>query len=559
MQLDDLLSLIGGLALFLYGMHMMSEGLEQTAGDKLQSILEKLTKNRFLAIVVGALITILIQSSSATTVMVIGFVSSGLMPLNKAVWIIMGANIGTTVTGQLIALDVGEIAPIFAFIGAVMVTFLKNRKANHIGMVIAGLGFLFIGMDMMSGSMKPLRDSEAFIQLMTTFSNPLFGIAAGAIFTAIIQSSSASIGILQSLANNNLISLQSAAYVLYGQNIGTCITAFLASLGGNRNAKRAALIHMLFNCIGTLIFLAVCLTFPFTDFVASLTPDAPMSQIANIHTIFNITTTLILLPFGNKIAQFTLNLIPLLDNEKTAKPASFVSELHIGTSAMAVSQLKKDVQKMMFLSKESFTSITETLIEGAKCNASFIKENENKINSISYRISQFMTKLSKLELQEMDQQRCNIYFKLSMDIERIGDHIMNLMDYGKMLNRNEIHFDNNHQQELKKLAKAIHACYEIIEKEDLYTENDKFLRIEELEQQTDDLNIKYRNRQIQRLENDEIDPKTAIIYADLLSNIERIADHMLNIAQAAHTMEISLQITANSMINKHMHDASVTK
>lgn len=541
MQVQDILTLLGGLSLFLYGMHMMSDGLEQTAGDKLESILERLTRNRLLAIFVGALITALIQSSSATTVMVIGFVSAGLMKLDKAVWVIMGANIGTTLTGQLIALDIGAIAPIFALIGTIMATFMKNKKINHIGEVIAGLGILFIGMNFMGDAMKPLQDSEGFIALMTTFSNPLFGILAGAIFTAIIQSSSASIGILQTLANNNLITLQSASFVLYGQNIGTCITAFIASLGGNRNAKRTALIHLMFNCFGTFIFLIICLATPFTDFVANLTPDAPMAQIANVHTIFNLSTTLLLLPFGQKLADITLTLIPLQDGEKLAKPASLVDELAIGTSVMAVAQLKKDVRKMLKLTEESFGSITETLIAGAKCNSELIKDHEDHINKLNMRISEFMTQISKLELQESDQQRCNMYFKLSLDVERIGDHIMNLMDYGKMLNKKEIHFDETHKEELTKLANTIQDCYAIIENEDLYTENDKFERIEQLEQRTDDMNYAYRENQIQRLLNKETDPKTTVIYADLLTNIERIADHMLNIAQASHSMEINLQ------------------
>lgn len=541
MELEDLLSLIGGLSLFLYGMHMMSYGLEQTAGDKLQSILEKLTRNRFLAIVVGILITVVIQSSSATTVMVIGFVSAGIMKLDKAVWIIMGANVGTTVTGQLIALDIGAIAPIFALVGTIMATFMKSKKANHLGEVIAGLGILFIGMNFMSDSMVPLQNSPEFISAMTTFSNPLIGITAGALFTAIIQSSSASIGILQTLASNNLITLQSASFVLYGQNIGTCITSFIASLGGNRNAKRAALIHLMFNFIGTAIFLIICLSTPFTEFVASLTPNAPMSQIANVHTIFNISTTLILLPFGTKLANITLTLIPIQDNEKAAKASAFVDEVHIGTSALAVTQLKKDIRKMLKVTEKSFKSINYTLINDAKCESELIQGNEEYINEINYRISDFMTKLTTLELQESDQQKCNMYFKLSLDIERIGDHIVNLMEYGQMLNRKEIHFDDTHHEEILELSTTIQHCYEIIENDDLYTENDKFALIEELERQTDEMNYKFRENQIKRLKNKEIDPKTTVMYSDLLTNFERIADHMLNIAQAAHSMEMNLQ------------------
>ena len=257
MSITNILSLLGGLALFLYGMQMMSGGLEAAAGNKMKQILERLTSNRFLAVAVGALITAVIQSSSATTVMVVGFVNSGMMTLSQAVWIIMGANIGTTITGQLIALDVGMLAPLFAFCGVAMVVFLKNPKSHHYGEIIAGLGVLFIGMGMMSDSMKPLREVPEFVQLMTSFSNPIIGIGVGALFTAVIQSSSASVGILQSLASNGLIGLSDAVFVLFGQNIGTCITAVLAAIGTSKNAKRTTLIHLLFNMIGTTVVMSV--------------------------------------------------------------------------------------------------------------------------------------------------------------------------------------------------------------------------------------------------------------------------------------------------------------
>ena len=291
MGITEILGLLGGLALFLYGMQMMSNGLEDAAGNKMKSILEKLTANRFLGVAVGAGITAVIQSSSATTVMVVGFVNSGMMTLNQAVWIIMGANIGTTITGQLIALDVGMMAPLFAFIGVAMIVFLKNPKAHHIGKILAGLGVLFIGMEMMGEAMYPLRESEAFISLMTKFSNPLLGILAGAAFTAVIQSSSASVGILQALASGGLIPFSSSVFVLFGQNIGTCITAVLASIGTSRSAKRTTIIHLMFNVIGTTVFTILCICFPLADLVASFTPNAPAAQIANMHTTFNIVTT----------------------------------------------------------------------------------------------------------------------------------------------------------------------------------------------------------------------------------------------------------------------------
>ncbi len=279
MGFELLLGLLGGLALFLYGMQMMSTNLAAAAGNKMKQILERLTSNRFLGVLVGAVITALIQSSSATTVMVVGFVNSGLMTLSQAVWVIMGANIGTTITGQLIALDVGALAPLIAFVGVAILVFVKNKKIQHIAGIVAGIGVLFIGMDMMSSAMSPLREEPQFVEMMTKFSNPLLGILVGAGFTALIQSSSASVGILQALAMSGVIDLHSAVFVLFGQNIGTCITAVLASIGTTRNAKRATAIHLLFNLIGTVVFVVLSLVTPFTDVMISLAPEIPWRRL----------------------------------------------------------------------------------------------------------------------------------------------------------------------------------------------------------------------------------------------------------------------------------------
>ena len=310
MSITNLLMLLGGLGLFLYGMQMMGSGLEAAAGNRMKRILERLTSNPILGVLVGAVITAVVQSSSATTVMVVGFVNSGMMTLRQAVWVIMGANIGTTITGQLIALDVGAIAPLFAFIGVVLVVFIKKQSVRYYGQIIAGLGILFIGMDMMSSSMAPLRESEAFVNLLTQFSNPVLGILAGAVFTAIIQSSSASVGILQALASSGVIGLSNAVFVLFGQNIGTCITAVLASVGTSRNAKRTTIIHLMFNIFGTVLFTVICIFSPLTDWVSSWTPGSPSAQIANMHTLFNIVTTLLLLPFGGYLAKLATRILP---------------------------------------------------------------------------------------------------------------------------------------------------------------------------------------------------------------------------------------------------------
>ena len=352
MELNDILLLLGGLALFLYGMQMMGNGLETAAGNKMKSILEKLTSNRIKGVLVGAAITAVIQSSSATTVMVVGFVNSGLMTLNQAVWVIMGANIGTTITGQLIALDIDVIAPLFAFAGVAVIMFAKNEKIKHISEIFAGLGVLFIGMGMMGDAMAPLQQSETFIGFMANFNNPLVGILIGAVFTAIIQSSSASVGILQALASTGAIPLSSAVFILFGQNIGTCITAVLASIGTKVNAKRTTVIHLMFNIIGTVLFSVICLITPFTDWIAVLTPDNPVAQIANVHTTFNIVTTLVLLPFGTLMAKAAKVLLPDKEGqEEDIKRLKYICPFEnnhtVGHAAMVISQIENEVERML--------------------------------------------------------------------------------------------------------------------------------------------------------------------------------------------------------------------
>ena len=351
MGITEVLQLLGGLALFLYGMQMMSTGLETSAGNKMKTILEKLTSNRIKGVIAGAIITAVIQSSSATTVMVVGFVNSGLMTLRQAVWVIMGANIGTTITGQLIALDVGAMAPFFAFVGVACIMFVKKEKVRHISEVIAGFGVLFIGMDMMGAAMVPLQSSEVFINFMTTFQNPLAGIAMGAIFTAIIQSSSASVGILQALATAGLVPLSSAVYILFGQNIGTCITAVLASIGTKTNAKRTTIIHLMFNIFGSVLFTIITMVTPFTDLMAQTAPGNPAAQIANVHTTFNIITTLLLLPFGTYMAKLAEKILPESEKEKEEVKrlkyiVPFETNYQVGHAAIVQTQVEKEVDRM---------------------------------------------------------------------------------------------------------------------------------------------------------------------------------------------------------------------
>ena len=534
----DFLSLLGGLALFLYGMQMMSVGLEAATGNRMKQILEKLTSNRFLAVAVGAAITAVIQSSSATTVMVVGFVNSGMMTLQQAVWIIMGANIGTTITGQLIALDVGLLAPLFAFSGVSMVVFLKAPKAHHFGEILAGLGVLFIGMQMMGDAMRPLREVPEFVNLMTKFSNPVIGIGVGALFTAVIQSSSASVGILQSLAGNGLIGLGDAVFVLFGQNIGTCITAVLAAIGTSRNAKRTTLIHLLFNIIGTTIFTIVCLLFPLTALVESLTPGNASAQIANMHTLFNIATMLILLPFGQYLAVLTEKILPDSKEEEQqenifafANDEFMKNNLQLGFSAVYLKQLGEEVRKMLRLAKDNVDLCFQAMIDKDPDAATKADETEETIDLMNKELGRYISKILIHDKTGNDIEAIEEYFRIIGNIERIGDHAVNISGYVYVMDKNEITFSESAQEELRRMQDTCATALNLLSNMD--REPTEWLsKIAALEQQMDDMTETYRNHHIERMKEGLCSERGCILFSELLTDFERMGDHILNIAQA---------------------------
>ena len=538
MSVSGLLSLLGGLALFLYGMQMMSSGLEAAAGSKMKLILERLTANRFLGVLVGAGITAVIQSSSATTVMVVGFVNSGMMTLNQAVWIIMGANIGTTITGQLIALDVGALAPLFAFIGVAMVVFVKMPRAHHIGQIMAGLGVLFIGMEMMSSSMMPLRDSQAFVDLMTRFSNPLLGIAVGALFTALIQSSSASVGILQALATSGAISFSSSVFILFGQNIGTCITAVLASIGTSRSAKRATIIHLMFNIIGTVLFTILCILFPLADLVASFTPDAPAAQIANMHTIFNIVTTLLLLPLGNQLASLAVRILPEQPEENRDEmhleyltPVQVSSkDGNLGASAIHIGQLQQELDRMLDMAQDNIETSFDAVLSRDSSLLTKAEKMESYLDFLNKEISKYISRLFTYETNVEGSSIVSRSFTISGDLERMGDHAINICGYSKLLEERHIQFSAQAQEEICQMRdiclEALNALHQR-EAGDLLWLTD----VSALEQRIDDMTDLFRKDQLERMKAGTCSDEACILYSELLTDFERIGDHVLNIAQ----------------------------
>lgn len=538
MKITDILGLLGGLALFLYGMQMMSDGLEDAAGNRMKKILEKLTSNRFLGVLVGAGITAVIQSSSATTVMVVGFVNSGMMTLQQAVWIIMGANIGTTITAQLITLDVGMLAPLLAFLGVAMIVFLKAPRAHHFGKILAGFGVLFIGMDMMGAAMEPLEQSKAFISLMTTFSNPVLGILAGMVFTAVIQSSSASVGILQALAMNGLIPFSSAVFVLFGMNIGTCITAVLAAIGTNRSAKRTTVIHLLFNVIGTAVFTVLCLNLPIAQWIGSITPGDPSAQIANMHTTFNIATTLLLLPFGTYMAKLATKLLPESEKErKTATALGTLTEEYrrgsttLGASAVHTDLLRNEIARMLMLAEENTYRSYQAVLDTDVAALRELESVEQTIDAMNKEISQFISHILVHNNSNENVSQINEYFLITGNAERIGDHAANIGGYAETIKRLSIIFSDTARAELVEMqAITRKALQRVAQREGEPTQ--WLAKIAAMEQKIDDMTKEYRQKHLDRMHKGLCSEEACILYSELLTDFERIGDHILNIAQS---------------------------
>ena len=527
-----IIKLLGGLGLFIYGMKLMGDGLENAAGEGLKKILEKVTKNPIIAVIVGAIVTAVIQSSSATTVMVVGFVNAGLMNLAQAAGIIMGANIGTTITAQLVSFKLTEIAPIFAFAGAMMVMFVKGKKNREIGNIILGFGILFIGMGTMSSSMKPLTSSPVFEQVLSTVGNNWFlGILAGAIITAVLQSSSATTGILVALATAGALDINAALPIIMGCNIGTCVTAMIATVGTNKTAHKAALLHLIFNLVGTIIFLPFIITNVLGNFVAGFSGDVSR-QIANSHTIFNVVNTIIMVPLIPILIKIVNKLIPGEDTDDEKAGVKYIDNRLLETPVIAAGQVIKETIRMANKSKKSlelamsaFNNNDEKLVEK-------VYENEKVINTLEESITTYLVKLSKCELSDKEKNIVAATFHIVNDIERIGDHAENLADLTIQKINKKLEYSTEALEELKSIyestIKAVDIAVESYENRDV----EKAKSVMEVESQIDKKQRKFRDLHIKRLYDGSCNAYAGAIYLDLLSNLERIGDHSTNIAES---------------------------
>ena len=546
MSINDvgmLFSFIGGLGMFLYGMNIMADGLQKSAGGKMQKLMGFLTKNRLMAILVGAGVTAIIQSSSATTVMVVGFVNAGMLELAQAVGVIMGANIGTTITAWIVSMsEWGSImkpeffAPLLLGIGAFLVLFTKSEKKKKVGEILVGFSILFIGLSFMSDAIKPYRDAPVFADAFAVLGkNPVLAILAGAVVTAIIQSSSASVGILQTLALNGVVNWQSAVFITLGQNIGTCVTALISSAGAGKNAKRASIIHLLFNVIGAVIFgIIMFILFRFNPVWGSSTINSV--EISIFHTVFNVLNTLMLVPFADKLVKLSTYIIREDKSEEQPEISAsgemrrHLDERILGNPAFAMDAVLGEVNVMGQSTLLNLKKSLEGIETGNKETIRSVFQNEKIINEMEKILTAFLVRVDNLSLTEEQHQVIKNLFYTVSDLERVGDHAENIAELADNMRKDDVTFSKKGFKDLKLISsETILALESALKARELSSTQDA-IQEADYERNVDKLEDELREKHIQRLSKGKCEPESGVVFLDLISNLERIADHATNIA-----------------------------
>lgn len=530
-------ALLGGLGLFLYGMKLMSDGLEAAAGDKLRNGLERLTKNRFAAIGVGAGVTAVIQSSSATTVMVVGFVNAGLMSLTQALFVGMGANIGTTITAQIVAFNITKVAPLILFAGVIIMMFVKKRSVRRIGEVIGGLGILFFGMNVMSTSLAPLKDFEPFVQLLSTFDNPWIGLLAGAAVTAVIQSSSATMGIIQAFAIQGVMGLDSAVFVILGLNIGTCVTALIASIGGTKTAKRTAVALLFFNVIGAFIFMGLMQFLPIVDWVKSWSPGNAARQFANFHTFFNIVTTVIFVAIPSVLTKISYLIVRGEDQKLEGRKLKFLQPPLPESPVVVVSLATKEVVRMEQIAADNFQLAVDAFIQSDEKMVDEVSRRESVVNFLNHEITKELSELSRAELSEVDSKIVTELMNAVMNIERVSDIALNVSELAMYRLEGKIKLSKKAVAEIETMnelvKEALRGVIYAVETRDVQTAK----RVVEIEDEADMMEAKIKKNHIKRLKKKDCTPTASTAFIDIISMMERVADHCANIAKVLIEMD----------------------
>lgn len=529
--ISNILLAMGGLGLFLYGMKLMGDGLELAAGSRLRKMLEKLTTNRYLGALVGLVVTGIIQSSTAVSVMVVGFVNAEIMTLSQAIGVIMGANIGTTVTSILLSFKISTYAPIAIFIGAFMVVLCKKNNHKYAGQIIAGFGILFFGMSTMSGGLEPLADSPFFKDILTSVSNPFVGILVGVIFAAAIQSSSASVGVLQALGAVGALALPNAVYIIYGLNIGACSTAVISSIGATKAARRTAMAHVIFNTLGTILFTIITLLTPFISWVQQCTDYVPL-QISIVHIVFNVLCTLLFLPMSNLLTKLACIIVPGEDETKEACRLKYIDSRLLQTPPIAVSQVTKEIERMGNLAKKNFGMAMDALLKKDTAMIENVEANEDVIDYLNQEITTYLVKINGLNLEDSDRVMIGSYYHVVSDMERIGDHCENICELAAMEIAKGESFSETALKEIAQMQKLVSSIIENSLFMFSTRQYDKKMIkvVSNTEQEIDNCTSLYKENHIERLSNGECDATVGTLFMELLTNLERIADHSTNIA-----------------------------
>lgn len=534
MSATVIITLLGGLGLFLMGMKQMSDGLEKAAGAKMRGILEAVTTNRLMGTLIGILFCAVIQSSSATTVMVVSFVNAGMMNLYQAAGVIMGANIGTTVTSQLVSFNLSAYAPLFLFLGVLMTQFVKNEKIKKFGEVVLGFGVLFMGLSVMSGSMASLKDSPTIVNLLGSLTNPFLAVLMGTVITAVIQSSSVTVSILLLMAQQGLIGVPICLYIILGCNIGACTSALLASLNGKKDAKRAALIHLFFNIIGTIIIFVILVfgSHYVLRLLESISAD-PGRCIANAHTLFKVFQVIVLLPFTKGIVDLTYVAVPGEDKEASgAFELLYIGEKSLFNPATAVVAAVRELEHMGALAYENLNRGFEALLALDEEKIEKVYEVEKQINFMNHAITNYLVKINQLTLPIDDKQSIGALFHVVNDIERIGDHAENMADAAQQCKNENISFSPDGVEELKVMSKRVNIILEY--SIDMFAHNTRehLQDIMDIENEIDEMERKLQKHHVQRLQNNECSAASGMVFSDVISGFERVSDHATNIAYA---------------------------
>ncbi len=547
-DVSNIFGFLGGLGMFLYGMDIMADGMQKTAGSRMSSFLGMLTNNRFLAVILGALITAIIQSSGATTVMVVGFVSAGVLNLSQAVGVIMGANIGTTITAWIVSMSqLGEAfeimkpgfyAPAVIGIGALLLVFSKSQKKNTLGEIFIGLGLLFIGLDFMSGSISPYTDAPIFSKAFEILGgNPFLGMAIGALVTALLQSSSASVGILQTLAMNGVVTTNAAIYITLGQNIGSCVTALLSSVGGSRTAKRAAVIHLTFNVIGAILFGSLgFVLFAINPVVAASNISAV--QISMFHTIFNLSMTALMFPFANLLVKISGIVVkekpeqfPVPDDEETAATFKHLDERIFESPAFAVETAALEVVHMGQITYENVQRALDALLTENMDKVEEVYRTEKTINNMEKMLVEYLIKIDNLSLTERQKQVVtNLFYSIS-DIERIGDHAENLAEQAQYMVQHDLDFSDTGMEDLKSISKSVLKAFQYAIDARQNGNMDSVRKVSQYEDDVDSQEEELREKHIERLSTGVCKPSSGVVFLDILSNLERVSDHAYSLAR----------------------------